>query len=190
MITATMKDLSLLDLVDICDNARPTRSSHPPSEFDNEKLVPFCLSPSPGSPVIGLLRPIIVEKLSLESRDAWAILDSRITFQGSVDSPEKRSAVMKELCERWRDEELFPDVCGPKKWRSELYPIWKDPFGTHEYPPTDNSADDSLNYAFSMERSACALFGVITYGVHLSVYEHNDDGLKIWVPTRAKTKQT
>jgi len=53
-------------------------------------------------------------------------------------------------------------------------------------------------YLFSMERAACALFGVITYGVHMTVYEQRqgDDGdadrggVRIWVPRRAATKPT
>lgn len=49
----------------------------------------------------------------------------------------------------------------------------------------------NLNYAFEMERSACALFGVVTYGVHMSVYHEEEDGsLRVWVPTRAKSKPT
>ncbi|KAH7919390.1 hypothetical protein BV22DRAFT_1023067, partial [Leucogyrophana mollusca] len=49
---------------------------------------------------------------------------------------------------------------------------------------------DGGNYAFDLERSACALFGVVTYGVHMTIYRDDDDGVKIWVPTRALTKQT
>jgi len=98
---------------------------------------------------------------------------------------------MKELCERWRDSGLFSDICGPKKWRAELYPVYKDPFGPHEHPEDDS---DSSNFAFDLERSACALFGVVTYGVHMTIYQEietkSSRKLMIWVPTRAKTKQT
>ncbi|KAF9030305.1 hypothetical protein BDZ89DRAFT_1132420 [Hymenopellis radicata] len=183
-----MANLSLLDLVALCDNARPSKDSSPPSPFDEEKLVPFCLSQTAGSPVLGLLRPIIVSKLALESIYVWDIQETRVSFHADIDSPAKRSAIMRELCERWRDEELFPDVCGPRKWRSELYAVWKDPFGGYEYPSSKD--DDNSNFAFEMERSACALFGVITYGVHMSAFEHDDNGLRIWIPTRARTKQT
>jgi isopentenyldiphosphate isomerase len=41
-----------------------------------------------------------------------------------------------------------------------------------------------------MERSACALFGVVTYGVHMTVYERDDDEVRVWVPRRALTKPT
>ena len=93
---------------------------------------------------------------------------------------------MKELCERWRDTGLFEDAIGPRKWREEMYPVYKNPFWLH-----DNEHADTGNYAFEMERSACAVFGVVTYGVHMTIYEDSvEEGLRIWVPTRAKNKQT
>jgi len=100
---------------------------------------------------------------------------------------------MRELCERWRDNGIFADVCGPKKWRAETYPVYRDPFGVRDYPSP--SVDDAQsNYAFELERSACALFGFVTYGVHMSMFEEKEiDGtrhLYTWVPTRAKTKPT
>jgi hypothetical protein len=46
-----------------------------------------------------------------------------------------------------------------------------------------------------MERSPCALFGVVTYGVHMSIYkeivqENGQKQLRIWVPTCSFTKPT
>ncbi|KAF9815211.1 hypothetical protein IEO21_04728 [Rhodonia placenta] len=47
-----------------------------------------------------------------------------------------------------------------------------------------------------MERSACTLFGVVTYGVHMSIFEDDEhqrgalDSCRMWVPTRSKSKQT
>ncbi|KAK0194205.1 nudix hydrolase 20 [Armillaria mellea] len=193
----TSKSLSFLDLVDICDNVRPHVSSPSPAPFDSERLVPFHLSPSSQAPIVGLLRPIIVDKLKEENAQSrqsgipelWDIQDVRISFQSWLDTPSKRTAAMKELCERWRDTELFPDVCGPKKWRAEMYPIYRDPFGPHDYPK-DGTSDEGLNYAFEMERSACALFGVVTYGVHMTIYQQDATELRMWIPTRARTKPT
>lgn len=75
-----------------------------------------------------------------------------------------------------------------------MYPIYADPFGVHDHPDHP-STGKALNYVFEMERSACALFGVITYGVHMNIYEEHVDNdghrsIKIWVPTRALTKPT
>ena len=102
---------------------------------------------------------------------------------------------MKELTERWRDTGLFPDVAGPKKWRNELYPVYKDPFGVHDHPTHSGvSSEDTMNYSFEMERAACALFGIVTYGVHMNIFDEVEDEsgrhLRVWVPTRARTKQT
>ncbi|TID25693.1 hypothetical protein E6O75_ATG03556 [Venturia nashicola] len=76
------------------------------------------------------------------------------------------------------------------KWRGELYAVF-GPGGEE---------------VFRIERSASPLFGVVTYGVHLTAYTYttsfsttNSSGdnkaegeknMKIWVPRRSKTKQT
>jgi hypothetical protein len=213
-------NLSFLDVVDICDNVHLCRdeSGLYDTAYNSEKLVPLHLSESPQSPVIGLLRPVIVEQLKLENErskqlgitETWALRlevseytvsktghsGPSVSFRGWLDTASKRTAIMKELCERWRDTALFPDVCGPKKWRAEMYPVYADPFGLHDHPNLNPGSDETrLNYAFEMERSACALFGVVTYGVHMSIYEEivQENGqkqLRIWVPTRAFTKPT
>ncbi|KAG6885217.1 hypothetical protein C0993_004777 [Termitomyces sp. T159_Od127] len=210
-----MPNLSFLDVINVCDNTRPHQSSPTPSIYDAELLVPFYLSVSPDSPVIGLVRPVILKQLVLENKrsrelglqEMWALnvvetayiprnnrnLGPSVSFCSWLDSHVQRTAAMKELCERWRDTLLFEDVCGPKKWRAELYPIYADPLGVHDHPK-DANFGQALNFVFEMERSACALFGLITYGVHMSIYnESQADGeksLKVWVPTRARTKQT
>ncbi|KAF8635605.1 hypothetical protein AX15_000245 [Amanita polypyramis BW_CC] len=192
------KSLSYLDLVDICDNVHIGRTFPATSTFDTEVLLPLHLSEDPNSPAIGLLRPVIVEQLKLENhqsstQELWSISEKRASFRSWLNTPMKRTEAMKELCERWRDTGLFADVCGPKKWRSEMYPVYRDPFGVRDYPSEDK-IDGELNFAFEMERSACALFGVVTYGVHMSIYQETEiDGerhLHIWVPTRARTKPT
>ena len=58
-------------------------------------------------------------------------------------------------------------------WRDELYEIHNPHY-----------------HGLAIERSGSALFGVKTYGVHMTVYTHVAGELKIWVPRRAKTKQT
>ena len=46
------------------------------------------------------------------------------------------------------------------------------------------------NKAFTLERAACAIFGLPTYGVHMTAYEGSGSDMKIWVPRRAETKAT
>lgn len=62
-------------------------------------------------------------------------------------------------------------------WRNELYPV---------YGPGDE-------LLFGIERAASALFGMVTYGVHMTAFVRDPSashGLKMWVPRRAKEKQT
>ena len=101
---------------------------------------------------------------------------------------------MGDLCYRWHSEGLFSNVIGGHLWRSELYPVYINPFGPH-----DKLVDTSQsNKAFEMERCACPLFGVVQFGVHLTIYYPETKGprgelieeSKMWVATRAKTKQT
>lgn len=46
------------------------------------------------------------------------------------------------------------------------------------------------NTAFTIERAAGALFGLPTYGVHMTAYEGQEDGMRVWVPRRAMSKST
>jgi isopentenyldiphosphate isomerase len=61
-----------------------------------------------------------------------------------------------------------------KGWRNENYPVF-GPGG---------------EYLLEMERCASCLFGIVTYGAHMTAYVEDATGLKIWIPRRAKNKQT
>ncbi|TKA33575.1 hypothetical protein B0A50_00411 [Salinomyces thailandicus] len=99
------------------------------------------------------------------------------------NSEEERSKAVAMTCQALRATNHFSVLRG---WRNELYPV---------YGP-----DREL--LFSIERSASALFGVVTYGCHMTAYtyakrpkneaEVGGDGeeLKLWIPRRAKSKQT
>lgn len=190
---------TLLDLINICDNFHLDRTNHS-SPFDNERLIPFSVSPSPTSPIIGLIRPAILTQLRSEidrcretqQPAVWSIQDSQplVSFTPWISTPSHRTEAMKELCERWRDTGLFKDTIGQNKWRGELYPVYREPFGVHDKLYGVEVLDDKGNYAFEMERAAAALFGIVTYGVHMTIYRDSEDGMVIWVPTRARTKQT
>ena len=87
---------------------------------------------------------------------------------------EQRSKLVAATTTYWRENGTFKVLEG---WRDELYPV---------YGPGNE-------ILFSVERSASALLGVVTYGVHMTGFVRDDGssyGLKIWVPRRAKTKQT
>ena len=63
-----------------------------------------------------------------------------------------------------------------KGWRDELYPV---------YGP-------NRELLFSIERAASALFGIVTYGCHMTAYtkKKGEEEMRIWVPRRAADKQT
>lgn len=197
--------LSFLDLVNRCNNFHlPTNhgSEHPTASTHRDYVVPWSLSQSPDSPVVGLLKPEIIDVLLQEPEGTFIIpgresLGSRyrISFHPSIDTPSKRTDAMRKLCERWRDSgTIFQDTIGPTKWRNEVYPVYRNPFGVHLSYDLNAKKDDSGtdNYLFEMERSACSLFGVVTYGVHMTIYHEDADGsnVRIWTPTRSRTKQT
>jgi len=86
---------------------------------------------------------------------------------------EERSKVVEATIRAMHATEHFEVL---SKWRDELYPVF-GPKG---------------ELLFSMERSASPLFGIVTYGCHMTCYVKDKSGeqMKIWVPRRAATKQT
>jgi hypothetical protein len=134
-------------------------------------------------------------------------------------SPASRTHALAETLDRWRanankGDGAFAEVIGGSRWRSEWYDVYlapggalrtdgRDPLTLVELPTSSDSAPGPVSgssgyssYVFSMERSACALFGVVTHGVHMTVYEQKGgdaDGeipMRVWVPRRAATKPT
>jgi len=93
----------------------------------------------------------------------------------------ERSRAVAATCDYWRENGKFEVLKG---WRDELYAV----YGTGN------------ELLWNVERSASCLFGVLTYGVHMSCYtlvgeeergkEGTKYGFKLWIPRRAKTKQT
>ncbi|OBZ77070.1 hypothetical protein A0H81_03175 [Grifola frondosa] len=136
-----------LQLVDACDNFQLSAHSREPNA---EVLVPWHLSPDPSSPAIGLLRPVIVAQLRSENAN-------------TPDDP------------AWEFHSWERDW--PSEVAGEMYPVYRNPFGAQDAPAEDaqdaedDASGDTRNYAFMMERAACALFGVVTYGVHMTIYE-------------------
>ncbi|KAI0046807.1 hypothetical protein FA95DRAFT_1559759 [Auriscalpium vulgare] len=192
---------SFIAVVDRCDNFRPPLPTpFSPNHTERPALVPFLLSPTT-QPPIGLVRAAIVDALQpspifITHRPSHEHPRGYISFAAHITTPAARSRAMHSLLAFWRTVRLFPDVIGPTKWRNELYDIFASPFDVLS-ADTAEGADGAVpkieptNYAFSMERAACALFGVVTYGVHMTVYEQDDDGaMRIWVPRRSATKQT
>ncbi|KAF1945239.1 thiamine pyrophosphokinase-related protein-like protein [Clathrospora elynae] len=102
----------------------------------------------------------------------WSLDDDEriLTLTGGSTAEERSKAVETTLL-AMRETGHFKVL---NKWRDELYPV----YGVGK------------ELLFNVERSASPLFGVVTYGVHLTAYTRKDGELKIWTPRRARTKQT
>jgi 8-oxo-dGTP pyrophosphatase MutT (NUDIX family) len=124
------------------------------------------------SATLGYVKTDVLRKLPLT--DDWDVHDSarRLTFQPrEASSLDDRNAALAKYLQEVREKKIFKVLDG---WRNELYPI---------YGP-------NRELILSIERSASPLFGVLTYGVHMTAYVETDQGMKIWTPRRAETKQT
>lgn len=104
----------------------------------------------------------------------WAVNSTNrtVTLTTPPDAaPSQRSELIaKTLAEVVRRDE-FEMLRG---WRDELYPV---------YGP-------SGELLLELERSASSLFGIVSYGVHVTCFVDDENGIRIWVPRRSKTKQT
>ena len=101
--------------------------------------------------------------------------DFEFTHDGSrkvilqASDPASANAALSKVLEKAKARESFEILKG---WRDELYPI-----AGHEN-------------ALHMERSGSALFGILTLGVHMTGFVETENGIKIWIPRRSRTKQT
>jgi hypothetical protein len=216
-MTGATAQKSLIGVLNVCDNFRPHLSPEP--------LVPFLLAPNV-RPALGLLRPVVVAALCADNAWriahghplAWDILTSADTSENpppyiafapalANGTPAARTQALAETLERWRaaangESDILSSVIGGTRWRAEWYDVYLAPGGALRVDGRDplsvlKMSHDESGYVFSMERSACALFGVVTYGVHMTVYEQDaskhDEGesqMRVWVPRRALTKPT
>lgn len=138
----TAKRYSNLDLLNLVDSF-PNASIHP--SLHAERLSEFSVFVH-GSQTIGYLIPRVVAALgdTALSGAHWGIAGNVVTLSGST--VEERSENIRKTVESWREHSTFEILKG---WRNELYPV---------YSPKGQ-------LYFNLERSACALFGVVTYGV-------------------------
>ncbi|OQV04210.1 NUDIX domain-containing protein [Cladophialophora immunda] len=126
---------------------------------------------------LGYMTASVVERMPLTRHWRLDKADRRLVFQPRDDQGnpvvdlDTRSHILAGYLQDVRERRLFGVLDG---WRSEQYPI---------YGP-------QRELVLSMERSATPLFGVVTYGVHMTGYVETEQGIKIWAPRRALTKPT
>ncbi|KAI9713151.1 MAG: hypothetical protein M1820_001136 [Bogoriella megaspora] len=176
-----------LEIVNECDNFPYYETDPEAYEARVSKYYMFRLQPD--GPTLGYVLPVVAETLrgvsswSLDDEEGLLILnlDQRAAEEGAQVTPEERSAVIAATTTAMRQTGHF-DVL--KGWRNELYPVY--------------GKEGEL--LFNMERAASALFGIVTYGVHMTAYTRTASAgsgssvaaseIKIWVPRRAYSKST
>lgn len=84
-----------------------------------------------------------------------------------------QESIIRETLEKAKTRDIFRILRG---WRNELYPV-HGPYSRRKP-------------MVSMERAGSALFGINSYGVHLTAYVKTPLGMEIWVPRRARNKET
>jgi len=104
--------------------------------------------------------------------ESW-YLDHEAGKRVTLGEMGRQEQIIKDTLERARENDTFAVLRG---WRNELYPIL--------------GHNDVMEESISMERAGSALFGINSYGVHMTLYTRTPGGMKIWVPRRAKSKQT
>jgi isopentenyldiphosphate isomerase len=124
---------------------------------------------------LGFLLPSVA--LTLSGLSEWEVspedAEARTVTLLHGDTEPERTAIIANTTAAMRATGHWKVL---EKWRAELYAVY-GPGGEH---------------IFSIERSASPLFGVVTYGVHMTCYTTSPgtNEMRIWVPRRAKTKQT
>jgi 8-oxo-dGTP pyrophosphatase MutT (NUDIX family) len=119
---------------------------------------------------LGYMLPSVVEVF--RGVPSWDIDDNaRILYLTAGSNADERSKAVETTLLAMRRTGHFKVL---DKWRGELYAV----YGLGK------------ELLFNVERSASCLFGVVTYGVHLTAFTRQDGELKIWTPRRARTKQT
>ncbi|MCJ1312220.1 hypothetical protein MMC25_005894 [Agyrium rufum] len=128
--------------------------------------------PEDDTVVVGWMLQDIVRKLPLIPELGLKVDHTKRTVQPTGkedDGPSSASKILEDFLLHVRHT---GSIAVLKGWRNELYPVLGSAYG------------------LKIERAASALFGIVTLGVHMTAYTMTSNGMSIWVPRRAKTKQT
>jgi 8-oxo-dGTP pyrophosphatase MutT (NUDIX family) len=162
--------LSNLELINQCDTF-PYPESNPTAYLSRINNY-YALHIAGYSYPLGYMLPSVVEVF--RNTPSWAIDDDDRTLTLTAgDTAASRSQAVENTLLALRETGHFKVL---EKWRGELYAVY----------------GMGKELLFNVERSASPLFGVVTYGVHLTAYTRSKDTgeIRIWTPRRARTKQT
>ncbi|KAK5165274.1 uncharacterized protein LTR77_009372 [Saxophila tyrrhenica] len=168
---------SNLDLINECDNF-PYYHTNPKLYLAHVNTYYGLFVAAYPETELGYILPSVAEVF--RGLAGWKLDDEARSLTLTAGSNEaERSQAIEATTKAMRETDHFAVLKG---WRDELYPV---------YGPNGE-------LLFSIERAASALFGIVTYGVHMSAYtygkregaEGEKKEMRIWVPRRAATKQT
>ncbi|PGH29899.1 hypothetical protein GX50_07341 [[Emmonsia] crescens] len=172
----TKLDRSYLDLVKECDSFPyiqddPALYKKYVSNFHEFKINGY-------PQILGYMQNEMVEKFPWPESE-WKVVKGEKGKSGTLTLMSHEKATVDErtalLDKSLQEARNTFEVLKGKGWRNEKYPI---------YIPGTN------DLLASIERSAACLFGVSTWGIHMTAYTGKDENMKIWVPKRAATKST
>ncbi|PGH05542.1 hypothetical protein GX51_02881 [Blastomyces parvus] len=129
--------------------------------------------------IIGYMRNDMVAKYPWP-KETWEVVKGKEGESGTITlmspigaTPDERTELIQNTL---RAAQAYFEVIQGKAWRDELYPI---------------CIPGKPEVLASMERAAACLFGIQTWGIHMTVYAKNEQGkYTIWVPERAANKST
>ncbi|KAG0295424.1 hypothetical protein BGZ96_011797 [Linnemannia gamsii] len=176
--TALTQRLSLIDVINRCDSF-----PYPSDSVRLERLsfLTFIVDEIPCGRIHSSAVPHIVA-FNQQDRPVFHITDTTIAFMPWLKDYESRSDAIAQMLDIWRkDIKSFPSLSG---WRDELYGVY-----THITDPNTTKGGAAL----AIERSACGIFGVHAYGVHMNGYVRTGPRpheVKMWVARRSATKPT
>ncbi|KAF9134843.1 hypothetical protein BG015_003363 [Linnemannia schmuckeri] len=177
MTTPTQQRLSLIDVVNRCDSF-PYPSD---PRLGQLSFLTFIVDEIPCGRIHSSVVPHIVA-FNQQDRPVFHITETTISFMPWLADYESRSDAIAQMLDIWRkDAKSFPSLSG---WRDELYGVY-----THNANPLTTKGGAAL----AIERSACGIFGVHAYGVHMNGYVRTGPRphqVKMWIARRSATKPT
>lgn len=139
------------------------------ADSSKSSCIPFVVD----SKMIGTVPPHVVKELK-NYPDVFEITSraDSVKLASELTRIEQRDEAVARVLEEIRKKDIFVTLKG---WRHELYSV------------RSNLSEPPL---LNIERSACCLFGVIQYGVHMNGYTIIDGEVKMWISKRSATKPT
>ncbi|KAK3809970.1 MAG: NUDIX hydrolase domain-like protein [Benniella sp.] len=168
---------TLLDIVNQCDSFPYA----PDPRLDQLSFLDFVVDDIP----VGRIHSSLVPHLTAFNQNVRPVFDitgRSVSFMPWLSDYDSRSGAIAQMLNEWRtDLNNFSCLSG---WRDELYGVY-----THINDPATTKGGAAL----AIERSACGLFGVHAYGVHLNGFVRTGPkpwDVQLWIARRSLTKPT